>query len=860
MLTPREHATAVNKAPIVRAMTALLMVISIQAATIRIVTRVTTVGSLSLDDGLVAASTVLAVIQSIIVIFEGSAGLGKRDGIDTDQISLILKSQYASNILFITVLFLAKISATRTIRSMASRERQRLVLITEGVISLWALGSIVASLFECSLPKPWDYIHGKCFNRALFWTVVDIVNIMTDIIVTGILIDMFKSLQTSRSKKFLVIGVFGCRILITPAIICHIYYFRKATDLNKPLFDMWAPTVIVQVIQCMSIMVTCVPFLKPFMDSLESGQMNAGDGLQTRTRGSDSRSRTDETAPRTLRGITTLASNASYRRQNYEMVDADNWGAKKDKGTTASATAVTTEQSRPWDGQSHTSQSVLVHQTWQVEIERQSTHINIKGGFVREEVFKLWKLLCAVLVTWEGILMSLAPGLANGGPGGLIYGFTFVWIGNLSVFSTLCELVSIAPTSGGQYHWVAMLAPRSCSKFLSYITGWLTLAGWQGTCAASSYLTGTMLQGIIVFMVPSYTAQTWQGTLIAWLLILIAIFVNTVVSSMLPKLEGMILILHIVGFFAVLISLVTFGANGDAEHIFLEFRNTGGWSTQGLSWCMCEEVKNPSVAVPRSIMTSIVINGSMGLAIIIAMLYGATDIDKAISSATGYPSIEIVYQATGSMGGTAAITSFIITMSVSCLIGTIAATSRVFWSFARDHGLPFWPTLSQVNSWTGVPVWAIGITSIISSLLALINIGSTAVYNAIISIAVSSLYSSYLMAASLLLYRRVGKGFKLPDPSAFPALADTGAGEGQTLAWGRWHVPGVFGIINNTYACLYLALIWFFSFWPPAANPNVASMNFAVLITGCVFIFSVIYYLTWARREYKGPVVENLSE
>ncbi|KAH7210136.1 hypothetical protein DER44DRAFT_722608 [Fusarium oxysporum] len=379
MLKPREHATAVNKAPIVRAMTALLMVISILAATVRIVTRVTTVGSLSLDDGLVAASTVLAIIQSIIVIFEGSAGLGKRDGLDNDQISLILKGQYASNILFITVLFLTKISATRTIRSMASRERQRLILITEGVISLWALGSIVASLFECSLPKPWDYIHGKCFNRVFFWIVVDIVNIMTDIIITGILISMFKSLQTSRFKKYLVIGVFGCRILITPAIICHIYYFHKATELNNPLFDMWAPTVIVQVIQCMSIMVTCVPFLKPFMDSLESGQMNAGDGLQTRTKGSDSRSRTGDTAPRTLRGITTLASNASYRRQNYEMVDADNWGAKKDKGTTATATAVTTEPSRPWDGQSHTSQSVLVHQTWQVEIERQDSTSELTG-------------------------------------------------------------------------------------------------------------------------------------------------------------------------------------------------------------------------------------------------------------------------------------------------------------------------------------------------------------------------------------------------------------------------------------------------------------------------------------------------
>ncbi|KAH6949125.1 amino acid/polyamine transporter I [Fusarium avenaceum] len=485
---------------------------------------------------------------------------------------------------------------------------------------------------------------------------------------------------------------------------------------------------------------------------------------------------------------------------------------------------------------------------------------------------------CAVLVTWEGILMSLEPGLANGGPSGLIYGFIFVWVSNLSVFSTLCELVSIAPTSGGQYHWVAMLAPRSCSKFLSYITGWLTLAGWQGTCAASGYLTGTLLQGIVKFIVPSYNAQTWQGTLIAWLLILIAIFVNTTVSSMLPKLEGMILILHIVGFFAVFISLVTFSTQGDVAELFHEFRNTGGWPTQGLSWCvgllgsvysfvgvdcsfhMCEEVKNPSVAVPRSIITSIVINGCMGLAIVIAMLYGATDIDEAIHSNTGYPSIEIIYQATGSIGGTASITSLIVVMSLSCLVGTIATTSRVFWSFARDHGLPFWPTLSQVHARTGIPVWAVGITSIVSCLLALVNIGSTAVYSAIISISVSSLYSSYLITASLLLYRRVGKGFKLPGLSAFPALADTRDDEIQTLAWGPWHVPGVFGIINNVYACFYMVIIWFFSFWPPAANPDVAGMNFAVLMTGCVLIFSVIYYFTWARWEYKGPIVEDLTE
>ena len=28
-----------------------------------------------------------------------------------------------------------------------------------------------------------------------------------------------------------------------------------------------------------------------------------------------------------------------------------------------------------------------------------------------------------------------------------------------------------APTAGGQYHWVSMLAPQYCQKLFSYITG-----------------------------------------------------------------------------------------------------------------------------------------------------------------------------------------------------------------------------------------------------------------------------------------------------------------------------------------------------------------------------------------------------
>ncbi|KAM6514363.1 hypothetical protein FALCPG4_015512 [Fusarium falciforme] len=56
---------------------------------------------------------------------------------------------------------------------------------------------------------------------------------------------------------------------------------------------------------------------------------------------------------------------------------------------------------------------------------------------------------CTILVTWEAVMVLFAQGLNNGGTAGVIYSFLIVWVGNFSVFSIMCELVSMAPISGG---------------------------------------------------------------------------------------------------------------------------------------------------------------------------------------------------------------------------------------------------------------------------------------------------------------------------------------------------------------------------------------------------------------------------
>jgi hypothetical protein len=46
----------------------------------------------------------------------------------------------------------------------------------------------------------------------------------------------------------------------------------------------------------------------------------------------------------------------------------------------------------------------------------------------------------------------------------------------------------------------------------------------------------------------------------------------------------LILILHVLGFFAILIPLVILGPHGDVEELFTTFVNNGGWPSQGLSF------------------------------------------------------------------------------------------------------------------------------------------------------------------------------------------------------------------------------------------------------------------------------------
>jgi choline transport protein len=279
--------------------------------------------------------------------------------------------------------------------------------------------------------------------------------------------------------------------------------------------------------------------------------------------------------------------------------------------------------------------------------------------------FNFWTLFgfaVCELITWETVLALFSEGFENGGPSGLLYGFIIAWSSTFSVYTVISELASMAPIAAGQYYWVYMLAPEKYRVFMSYVVGWLTSMAWIATVATETLFAGTMLEGLIVLDYPAYDAQNWRGTLLTWAVALVCTFINAVIPRMLPRIELGIVVFHVVGFVVIIALLWKFtDPLKSADFVFRTGLNEGNWPTQGLSYCvgflgnvatfvgadasvhLAEEVTDAANTIPRVITSSMLLNGLVGLVMMITLLFCLGDVDAALDSATGFPFIQIFY-------------------------------------------------------------------------------------------------------------------------------------------------------------------------------------------------------------------------
>ncbi|KAM0691452.1 hypothetical protein Q7P36_010223 [Cladosporium allicinum] len=460
-------------------------------------------------------------------------------------------------------------------------------------------------------------------------------------------------------------------------------------------------------------------------------------------------------------------------------------------------------------------------------------------------------LTCVLMATWETMLITAGIGMMNGGRAGFTYVYIATWLLTMVTTASMAEMASMAPTAGGQYHWVSEFAPPSIQNVLSYTSGWLAALGWQAFIATTSFGAGYTIL-ISASLTMDYEIKDWHVTLMTIFIALLATVFNTFAARRLPMFEGMILYLHIILWFGFHIPAWVLAPKVSAAEVFGKFENWGGWPTMGGAVVlgqlasssafagvdsaahMAEEVRDASRTVPRMMMLTTVLNGALGLAAAITMCFITTDIDRQILNGDpNYPYVALLAEALDSVGGAVTIASGVVVIAISMTINAVAASSRQSWAFARDGGLPFsdWFTRIRVIDGAPLPVNSIMASLCICVIIALLNLVGDRVFNSIIGLLTGALGLTYALSIGCVLWRRC---FGAPLPPARWSL-------------GRWGIP------CNIIALLYSIMSTLISFFPIFYGTGPSDMNWSSAIFALILVLSVVYYFVRGRKIYRGP-------
>ncbi|KAL4779448.1 amino acid/polyamine transporter I [Aspergillus varians] len=459
-----------------------------------------------------------------------------------------------------------------------------------------------------------------------------------------------------------------------------------------------------------------------------------------------------------------------------------------------------------------------------------------------------------LLASWETTGGGLLAGLYNGGPAAIVYGLIISITGNLAIALSLAELASVHPTAGAQYHWTYILAP-CFPRFFSFCQGEFmddaVVFSWSALVCIAPFFIGTQIEGMIKLAHPDYEVHGWRSTLLMWAVSVIPIIVNVFARRILAVVEIAAGIMHIV-FMPIIIGLISHAPRNSHTFVWDTFiSGLSGWDNPGVVFSigllgvitplsgidgiihMAEEVKNAKVTIPRSMVWGTVINGVMAFGYAIAILYLMGSYADALMTPTGYPIIEIAYQATGSKSATYMLMATGMLPGWIAFFNGLASVTRLTWAFARDNGLPFSDFFVQIDPRFKIPLRALFLVSSCIFVLSFIQTGSTAAFNAILSLSTLGLYMSYLFPLVFLVIAR----FTRHDIPTGP------------FNLGKMGLPlNLAAILSASYFAVFLP-------FPPTLPVTAQNMNFSGPVLGFIMVLSCIDWAVRGRHRWKGPTM-----
>ncbi|BDD58481.1 hypothetical protein MAP00_003756 [Monascus purpureus] len=193
---------------------------------------------------LIWIATVVAIAQSVLVQLSVEHGLGQHivalSPADVERYSK--QFHYASNILFIAVLAISKLSVALLILQLAPDRRIHIAcFITLSLTLAWTLISIFGLAFHCKLPQPWIYLPHRCAGAVEY--PIAVLNILTDLALSIIPCLLLWNVQALRATRFWVMLAFDTRLLVVGLTIAEMVFLPTYLQSSDPTWTILIPTI-----------------------------------------------------------------------------------------------------------------------------------------------------------------------------------------------------------------------------------------------------------------------------------------------------------------------------------------------------------------------------------------------------------------------------------------------------------------------------------------------------------------------------------------------------------------------------------------------------------------------------------------
>lgn len=450
--------------------------------------------------------------------------------------------------------------------------------------------------------------------------------------------------------------------------------------------------------------------------------------------------------------------------------------------------------------------------------------------------------------SWVGYLSCFGQNLAYAGPNSVVFGLLVAAVVQWIITLGLSEISSCFSSSGGQYHFVYLLAPNGSRKFAAFTVGWMNILGWSVTLCSGVSVVVSSVSGLIAFWDESFKATRWQSYLIYLAVTFLSVSPLFLGPRLIPRILQISLAFSVTGLIIIFCLVLAMTKQSQPfSSIIHPGPGRSGW-TIGPAWLLgitnsmyafsatdavihiAEEMKDPETKLPLAMNLTMMIGFMTAFPLVTVMMLSMADIDAVLNSTLPYA--ELFHQITDSRAVTIFIMCWITTVLFSALIGQWVTCGRLAWAFARDGGLPYSSFFSHVSERYKFPVRTTVLALVFCSIYGLLYLISTTAFNSIITSAVLYLNITYAIPQGLIATR--GRKNVLPDHPF-------------DLGW--------MGYVCNFLSPILVAVVGVFICFPPELPVTRQNINYTPVVLVALSLVVLGFWFTMGRR-FEGPKID----